>query len=46
MVNCFRPTFYPVRYTVRKVIFLLQWEYCSCTCERPQYNHCLFSAEM
>jgi len=24
MVNCFYPTFYPVRYTVRKAIFLKQ----------------------
>jgi len=46
MINCFCPKFYPVWYTVRKVIFLEQWEYYSCTCERPQYNHYSFCAEM
>jgi len=46
MVNCYCPTFYPAWYTDRKVIFLKQCEFYSCTCERPQYSHDLFSAEM
>jgi len=46
MVNCFCPTFHPVWYTDRKVIFLQKWEYYSCTWERPQYSHDLFRAEM
>jgi len=35
MFNCFCARFYPVWYTVRKVVFLQQLEYYSCTCERP-----------
>jgi len=46
MVNCYCPTFYPAWYTDRMVIFLKQCEFYSCTCERPQYSHDLFSAEM
>jgi len=46
MVNCFCPTFYSVWCTVRKVIFLKQWEFYSCTCERLQCGHDLFRAEM
>jgi len=29
-----------------KIIVLKQWEFNSCTCERPQYSHDLFRAEM
>jgi len=46
MVIYFLPAFFPVRYTVRKIIFLKQWEFYSCTCERQQYSHDLFLAEM
>jgi len=35
MFNGFCPRFCPVWYTVRKVVFLQQLEYYSCTCERP-----------
>jgi len=38
MVNCFCPSFYPVWCTVRKVIFLKQCEFYSCTCERLQHS--------
>ena len=38
IVNCFCLTFYPLWYCYcTKVIALKQWEFDSCTCERPQY---------
>jgi len=46
MFNYICPTFSPIWHAVRKVISLKQWEYYSCTCERPQYSHDLSRAEM